>query len=271
MIDYSSLEQITLESVEEHIFELFVTRVDAEHDHGLGFIQRKDGILQLTVADHDLEITQSLSLLNSKIVSSTTGAVAWKVSPLLVEWLLTPRTVLHSLIRSQTTVVELGSGIAGIVASIIGPKISRYLATDQAHLLKLARQNIERNLIKPNTKTRNHETHIETVEYDWEYIKETLSNLSMIKGIGDYGLVIACDTIYNDFLIPHFVNALSAVLREMGPGARVILAQQLRSDQILEAVLNQLLNAGFVLWNIPENKLSNDLQHGFVIHYLEQK
>jgi hypothetical protein len=256
------LEEITNENLEDHVYEIFVTR-DTDNTQGLGILSRNNTV-ELTIGDHDLEITQSISLLQSNSESSTTGAVAWRVSPLLAEWLLDPTSVFHKLVQPHATIVELGAGVAGILGSILGGKVRQYIATDQEHLLKLLRQNISNNVQIEKKTTPN----IKVCEYDWEFL-ETIKNFdSDIEGVNSNGVIIACDTIYNDFLIPHFVNALRKVAVTMGSGAHIFIAQQLRSSEVLEACFAKLLHSGFSIWAVDDTQLSESLRKGFAVHYL---
>ncbi|CAN6596804.1 hypothetical protein TRVA0_001S03356 [Trichomonascus vanleenenianus] len=277
------LEPIELDLVDEHVYDLFVGREVKEHS--LGYLTRKDGIIEVPVAGYDLEIKQSLSLLNSKNEAGTTGAVVWKVTPLFAEWLVTSKA--KSLISSETTVVELGCGIAGVNASILAPLVKRYLATDQEHILKLCKYNIEQNIVqtqKKNTvKSRRkkkeepeHESPVEwhTIEYDWEYASQQIGQLNpYIHSVGSNGLIIACDTIYNDYLIPFFVDALWKVAETMADGEEepsILIAQQLRAEEVLTSVLTALVEKGFQLFNVPSTLLSKELIEGYTVHYLKR-
>lgn len=261
------LEAIGIEELEEHVFELFVNRAVSERD--LGFVGRKKDSLEVTVNGQDLEIRQSISLLNSGKEKSTTGAVAWKVSPLFCEWVLTSGTVLHGLVvNRQRTILEFGSGVGGILAVTIGPKVRRFIATDQEHLLKLLRENIAENLPTPS-KRKPTEWDVKALEYDWEYADQLIVNLEdELLDVDEDGVIIACDTIYNDFLIPHFVNALLTAVKKIGPNCHIILAQQLRAEPIMEAILRELLSRGFHVWNVPDCLLSPELVQGFAVHYV---
>lgn len=248
--------------IEDHVYELFVERFVPERD--LGMIQRKHGSISLTVADTDLNITQSLSLLNSGTQSSTTGAMAWKVSPLFSEWLLDHTKLFSSPIDHKTTVVEMGAGVSGIVACTVGPKVGRYTATDQKHILKLLKTNIEQNVDSAQATEK-----IKVEEFDWEYCEDMIDNIEGIEAVGEQGLVIACDTIYNEYLIPHFVRALKLILQKMGPGAQALVAQQLRSEEIMEGVLVELNKAQCIIRNVPDHLLSQGLVEGYAVHHIQ--
>ncbi|KAK9256928.1 hypothetical protein V1507DRAFT_448554 [Lipomyces tetrasporus] len=105
----------------------------------------------------ELEIHQSLELWNSQHEKSTTGAVLWKISPLLAEWVLTPGTVFHHLFfgnrecGSGPEIIEIGAGISGILTCALSIPLfagenGSYIATDQSHILPLLKKNIVSNI-----------------------------------------------------------------------------------------------------------------------------
>lgn len=281
----SGLEAVSAEDVEEHIFELFVERKN-ENPDGLGWLARGDEV-EITIADkYDLTVRQSMSLLNSKQESSTTGAVAWRVSPRFCEWLLAEGSLFHNVFSStDTVVVELGAGVAGILASVVGPRVGKYVVTDQMHLLKLLRINIDNNLVPagasgstpkgrrkgrsqtpPTPQSPSSVGMVTVEEFDWEK-PETLGYFDAhIRDVGPRGVIVACDTVYNDFLIPHFCAAVDLVLRTMGPGSRLIMAQQLRSEEVLQSCLEHLISLGLALCSVDSDHLSPALRDGFAVH-----
>ncbi|KAA8622325.1 nicotinamide n-methyltransferase [Pyrenophora tritici-repentis] len=194
---------------EEEAFIIFSQAIPSQ---SLGFIDSQAATLEVSVAGHDLVIHQSRGLLTSDRKAGTTGAVVWKVTPLFSTWISSPQNFLFtsSLLAPQSTILELGAGVSGIVALSLAPKVHRYTATDQAYVLKLLRQNIVENLDtvfpspqrkgkgngkagkKSNGKT-SAEDRILVQELDWE--TDAVSNLSPVD------LVIACDCIYNEALI----------------------------------------------------------------------
>ncbi|KAK9325512.1 hypothetical protein V1517DRAFT_314354 [Lipomyces orientalis] len=105
----------------------------------------------------EFEINQSLELLNSQHEKSTTGAVLWKISPLLAEWVLTPGTVFHNLFFGHREcgigpdIIEIGAGISGILTCAFSIPLfagdnGSYIATDQSHILPVLKKNIESNI-----------------------------------------------------------------------------------------------------------------------------
>lgn len=269
MILHDDLEIINLENLDEHVYELFVQRANSQTSNGLGLVARKNGTIEVTVGDKDVNITQDLSQLNSSKQSSSTGFVAWKVSPIFFEWLQASTCKLNGLISLDSVIVELGTGISGIGPIVLGDKVNRYIATDQEHLLKLLKHNIDENMVSTRYFGKNSiKLHpvIDITEFDWEY-PQTIENFEgKISNIGENGIVIACDTIYNDYLIPHFVNAVNSVLNCMGSGSILLVAQQLRCEEILESALNALILSGLTCYSIPDGLLSEKLIDGFSVH-----
>lgn len=78
----------------------------------------------------------------------------WKITPLFAEWISSvsanalwthPATPLSSHSLRRTTVVELGCGIAGLLALAMGPHVGFYVATDQEYVRRVFRENLEEN------------------------------------------------------------------------------------------------------------------------------
>ncbi|KAK4247971.1 ribosomal lysine N-methyltransferase 5 [Corynascus novoguineensis] len=132
------------QDAEEETFELFAQELPSQN---LGFIDSKATTLDLTVAGRDLAIHQSPGVLSSNRAGGTTGAVVWKITPLFAEWLSSPSNPLfvHGVLSHSSLVVELGCGIAGLVALLLAPRIAGYLLTDQPYVAKLVDQNVREN------------------------------------------------------------------------------------------------------------------------------
>ncbi|KAL1900478.1 Ribosomal protein lysine methyltransferase [Sporothrix stenoceras] len=86
----------------------------------LGFLDSHAAVLDLTVAGRDLTIHQSPAVLNSNRSGGTTGAVLWKITPVVAEWLARPENMLFGdadggLLGRESAVLELGCGIAGVI------------------------------------------------------------------------------------------------------------------------------------------------------------
>lgn len=97
-------------------------------------------------------------------------------------------------------------------------------------------------------------------------------------------MVIACDCIYNEALIPPFVQTCVDTCR-LRPSLRhgrdegdkddeddrpcvCVVAQQLRDPEIFETWLREFISAGFRVWRLPDDELPEGLgsSSGFVVH-----
>lgn len=187
------------------------------------------------------------------------------------------------VLSPSSTILELGAGVSGIVALSLGPKVSKYTATDQSYVLKLLRQNITENLdavLPPAKKQKGKagkktgaaegERKIEAVELDWE--------TSEVSHLQPVDLVIAADCIYNEALIEPLNSTCAAICKlrstsdaelphdEKRP-TLCIIAQQLRSPDVFEAWLKSFHRL-FDVWRVPDGMLDEGLREGsgFVVH-----
>lgn len=225
----------------------------------------------------------------------------WKVTPVFSSWLSSPNNIFSrtGLLDAESTAVELGSGISGLVALSLAPQIKKYLVTDQPYVLKLLKHNITENSGKPSsasqarkqvskggdskhkakrstkfpTESYSHSS-IEAVALDWEahsvlslrtHLPSTPSTASAID------IIIACDCIYNESLIPPFVSTCTEMCRKFTPSPMkptvCVIAQQLRSPDVFEAWLKELWKE-FRVWRVPDDSLDEGIKDGsgFVVH-----
>lgn len=227
----------------------------------------------------DISLMQSMSLLNSQKESSTTGAMLWKVSVPFVEWfyefILSPARN-SVILGKEFNIVELGCGAAALLPMALGrsSRIAKYLATDQSHIIKLARQNINRHFSDKQAVLNK----INTIDYDWEdaelYINDLAEALAYDKSyLGSDTpdlVIIACDTIYNEYLIPHFISAAMRVCQLASPNTHVhlFIAQQVRDPVVLESFLSQFVeHPQLQVWSVPEECLTKEFKEGYVLHY----
>lgn len=180
--------------------------------------------------------------------------------------------------------IELGTGISGVVALLLGPKINHYIATDQDYVLKLLKQNIAENLPsnaakKPKPKRKAPSaaayegiTKIDTLELDWEL--DSVSWLPTQLGLEEsqgLDLIIACDCIYNESLIEPLNNTCAQICKLRAATAEkptlCLVAQQLRSHDVFEAWFNSFHKL-FHVWQVPDSLLAEDLREnsGFIVH-----
>lgn len=181
---------------------------------------------------------------------------------------------------SSSTVLELGTGVSGIVALTLAPRVARYIATDQDYVLKLLRQNIATNLpaVFPSyTKTHHSKKkssskdavadsaqRIRVQHLDWE--TSDISHMSPVD------LIIACDCIYNEALIDPLNATCAALCRLNADNTKkkptlCLIAQQLRSPDVFETWLKNFLHY-FHVWQVPDRMLDEGLREGsgFVVH-----
>jgi hypothetical protein len=192
-------------------------------------------------------------------------------------------------------VLELGSGISGIIGLCLGPRIRSYTLTDQEYVLKLLRQNLEENRVdaasgagaskgrKSAAKVRRgtqavvaagQVSNIRAMPLDWE-----TDEVANVAGKGEsFDAVIACDCIYNDALIAPLVQTCVDACRlrrsnrteDADDAAELtvcIIAQQLRSDEVFEGWLKEF-HRSFRVWRVPDEMLIDGIKEnsGFVVH-----
>lgn len=190
-------------------------------------------------------------------------------------------------ISASSIALELGTGVSGVVALTLAPKINKYIATDQDYVIRLLRRNIAENTPlttaakKTNTKSRRSQSareqphgSVETLELDWEL--DSVSALPSVLGHDRDGngvdLIIACDCIYNDALIEPLNNTCAQICRlrprDQGEKPTVcVVAQQLRSPDIFESWLRSFHRL-FHVWRVPDQHLTEPLREntGFIVH-----
>ncbi|EMC93461.1 hypothetical protein BAUCODRAFT_75502 [Baudoinia panamericana UAMH 10762] len=254
----------------------------------LGMLDAKAEVLEVCIADRDYTITQSPGILQSGRQQGTTGAAVWQTSIRLASWLALPKNVLFkdSILGPESVVLELGAGIAGLVAMFVAPKVRSYVATDQQHLLKLLQANIDQNTARvPRVTPRNGRRpstercanqNIKVLALDWE--EDDVPKHLSVYGLGEgVDVVLASDCIFNYALIPPFVQACVEVCslrkhdRDHGDSewrpTVCLVAQQLRQSEVFEQFLNAFMKP-FRVWRVPDGMISKDLGggSGFAIH-----
>ncbi|KAG9739682.1 hypothetical protein KCU59_g8343, partial [Aureobasidium melanogenum] len=266
-----------IDDASEETFLLFSQDIPSQN---LGIIDSQTPLLELSIGSRDLSIKQSPTVLNSARGGGTTGAVVWKVTPRFAEWLISPGNTLaqHGIVSRESSVLELGSGIAGIVPLALAPLVQQYIATDQAYALKLLKENIDQNTTSTQTRTKNKKpskranavpsSNIQIESLDWETddVDSFLKSNNAPEGVD---LVIACDCIYNYALIKPFIQTCVDICRSRrGERPTVcVIAQQLRQPDVFEEWLEEF-NKHFRTWRLPDDVLTDDLREnsGFMIH-----
>ncbi|KAI1207086.1 uncharacterized protein F4807DRAFT_213362 [Annulohypoxylon truncatum] len=269
---------------EEETFLLFSQHIPSQN---LGFVDPKSTTLDINVAGKDYVIHQSPTILNRP--GSTTGAVVWKITPLVADWLARSDNLLWTsgILSPSSNVLELGCGISGLVGLVLAPLLSRYTLTDQSYVARLVEKNIDENShlqtsSKPSTTSHKRKgrptvvqskTELRFLALDWE-LDEVTSSLTGDDKAKSFDVVIACDCIYNDTLIQPLVQTCADVcgLRSADENATdkpavCLVAQQLRDPEIFEGWIKEF-SRYFRVWRVPDNALTEELRSnpGFVVH-----
>ncbi|KAI4725809.1 hypothetical protein E4T49_06432 [Aureobasidium sp. EXF-10728] len=266
-----------IEDASEETFLLFSQDIPSQN---LGIIDSQAPLLDLSIGPRDLSIKQSPAVLNSARGGGTTGAVVWKVTPRFAEWLVSPANILaqHGIVSAQSSVLELGSGIAGIVPLTLAPLVQQYIATDQVYALKLLKENIDQNTApaqsggmnkkssKKTTSTPSSNTQVLSLDWETDDVDSFLKSNNAPEGVD---MVIACDCIYNYALIKPFVQTCADVCRSR-TGERptvCVIAQQLRQPDVFEEWLEEF-SKHFRTWRLSDDVLTEPLREnsGFMVH-----
>ena len=272
---------LPIEDPDEETFLLFASYAP---DSDLGFVDRKAQTLEISVAGHDLTIAQSPSQLASERKEGTTGAVVWRVTPWFADWITSSRCPFfdYGVLHNNSTILELGCGISGILPLVLAPKVGKYIVTDQEYVFKGLRRNLETNKAtrsKPRqskassksaiTEPRSNIDNVSLLTLDWE--TSSLASLSTFLPEGtDVDLVLACDCIYNEALIAPFVRTCVEICQLRAVTDRptlCLIVQQLRSDLVFSAFLTAFM-AVFQVWRVPEDRDSqmSSSNAGYVMH-----
>jgi len=248
--------------------------------------------LELVIAGRDFTIAQSPGILQSRRKGGTTGAAVWQTSVRVAEWLARPPVGFTQLdiLNPERSVLELGSGISGLVPCVLASRVKSVIATDQSHLLKGLRENIEANSAvrwkpmdgKPSKRNasrrvdREASDNITVRALDWEQddIRGFMEGNGILDGVD---VVMACDCIFNYALIEPFVTTCVDICRLRQPSAGAgeemrrptvcIIAQQLRQSEVFDLWLQAALRS-FRVWRMPGGWLGEGLKErsGFVVH-----
>ncbi|KAI0025558.1 hypothetical protein F4780DRAFT_340244 [Xylariomycetidae sp. FL0641] len=281
-----------IDDPEEETFVLFSREIPSQD---LGFVDPRAPALDFTIAGRDLVIHQSPTVLRRP--GSTTGAVVWKITPLVAAWLASPDTLLRAagVLTASARVLELGCGASALVGLALAPLVARYVLTDQAYVARLVEKNIAENrsgpaaaaVVHPNhnqppaarpgkrrgkstpppvVSRDQHQQHannnLRFTPLDWELDAVTPDLTG--GGGGGVDLVVACDCVYNSALVAPHVQACADVcrLRAAARDARptvCLVAQLLRTDDVLEAWL-RAFTRHFRAWRVPDRALSPELR-----------
>jgi len=184
-------------------------------------IDSRAGTITVNIGQRDHVIKQSPSVLNSDRKGGTTGAAVWQVTPLIADWLSSKDNALfkHGVLSERSTVLELGSGVSGILPLTLGPRVSRFMATDQQYILKLLKENIDTNrdsqTRRPSGRGPSQSSHqashlVDVLALDWEL--DDVQSFLTVNGAADgVDALMMCDCIYNYALIQPLVQTCTDV------------------------------------------------------------
>ena len=239
----------------------------------LGFVDSKVINLDMDIGKRSYMIRQSPGLLKSDRDTGTTGAVLWQITPLVANWLSSTQNFLWELswLRSDSIIVELGCGISGLIPLSIASLLPRgiYALTDQAYVMKILNQNITANqMCQPPGRNPCQGLQIRTLAFDWE--TDSVSNVTAVLGKDSkIDLIVACDCVYNEYLIQPFVStcaSLCALQSRKSQKTGLLVAQQLRSEEVLQMWLDEMLKS-FLIFRVPAKVLPGELRKGYVMHF----
>lgn len=308
-INTDDFHKLNQDEIYEHTYEVFTTRAAPEH-RSLGYISKEDEIKIVINDEYELKIDQSSSSFNDSGKRSTsqnhgtTGYVTWGASVLFTKWLMSEKSIIRLNDLTDCSIVELGTGISGVIGSVIGQFCQRYIMTDQKHILKLLKQNIVNNvnnsfttstieseLLKDKSSKKNtskfgnnkkktlkkskdktgyvlpSSNQIEVIDYDWEDSELTYNNVLELNDNEYPDLIFASDTIYNDFLLPFFIQAIDLISDEHTLTFAVI---QTREQTVIESFLEILLSKNFDCWFVPDEFLTKELTEGYTVYILKK-
>lgn len=179
--------------------------------------------------------------------------------------------------------LELGCGVAGVLAVTLAPRVGRYVATDQEYVFKCLRRNLAGNAVTRRVTGEGRkqkekvgvDAGVELLALDWE--TSSLQGVDELLGLGGRGqgldLVLACDCVYNEALVEPLVRtcgelcALSGAMERGRTRTLCVVAQQLRSHAVFEAWL-KAFHVGFRVWRVPDELLVEGLREGsgYAVH-----
>ncbi|SCU94049.1 LADA_0G06216g1_1 [Lachancea dasiensis] len=233
------------------------------------------------------EVSQSLSSLNSSRDNnnSTTGYVVWSTTPFFLKWLLYSKSgeqfqkgasiaceddplkqfcdvePIFSACESNhddqpfRQIVELGSGVAGILGIALGNYVDKYVYTDQKALLARLEHNVAHNI--DELRLRSLETltlHVEScrrtpqklqldmLSLDWENFDPNPAKLHslLLPARRAHVTIISMDVVYNEYLIEPYLRTLKGLLhayRSKKHTVSALLGIQLRDQDVIETFL----------------------------------
>lgn len=267
------------EDLHDHIFSIYTDRAPSLGQN-LGYVDRSRDVIEILLPESqiDLTICQSISSLSSKTQTSSTGFICWQTALLLADWILSDKKCLFRDLLKGKIVLELGTGVSSLLVSTLGPLCRHYVASDQKHLLKLMKYNFDQNVatkryLTYTTKELSHSTKdtgswpiIDFIELDWEDSSWGKREFTRLTGVATADVILACDTIYNSYLVPYFVGAIKELLNS---NSLAIVALQLRDESVVEDFLEECFNLELRVHYISDENLCPQLRRGFCVYVLK--
>lgn len=260
------------------VFTLFSSNSASSQD--LGMVDAQSIEIEVTLNGREFTIKQSPGVLQSDRKGGTTGAALWRACLLFADWLGTAQNVMftNGLLDSDSTVLELGSGISGLVPLTLRPRVKRMIATDQAYALNLLRENVAANLPSLKSKSSQHSNNLEALALDWETsdIPSFLRSNGLASGVD---ALLVCDCIFNYALIQPLVQTCVEVCEAKLEAHRIgdsqgaldqtvcMIVQQLRQPDVFEEWM-RAFHAMFRVWRVRDDVLTDGLKEGdgYVVH-----
>lgn len=222
----------------------------------------------------------------------------WKVTPMFASWLASPTNILFrtGVLSASSTVLELGCGVSALVGLALGPLVSRYVLSDQPYVARFVEQNLEQNRgpsparsagksrgrgkASTSSSSSGAGGSIAFHPLDWEADTPTAELTGRGAAARSFDLVLGCDCVYNEALVPPFAQTCLDVCRlrsaddggaegvPVRPPCVCLVAQQLRDPEIFEAWLREFCARGFRVWRVPDGELPEGIRSnmGFVVH-----
>jgi SAM-dependent methyltransferase len=167
-------------------------------------------------------------------------------------------------LHEKAHVLELGCGVAGLLAMTVAPLVGTYFATDTSSIAnsKTLRENLAEN--SPEKKSN---IVVRTLDWESDSVARLYDELALPPD-RQIDLVVACDCIYNDALIAPFVDTCADICRlARDTPTLCLVAQQLRSPDVFEQWL-AAFHAKFRTWRVPRDMIGSALSDdsGFAVH-----
>lgn len=234
-------------------------------------VDGKPSSILVEVAGIEYQLRQSPGLLTSSNSEGTTGAALWKISPLVAEWLQDTTNALWTtrILHKESVIVELGCGITGLIGLVMAAKVGKYILTDQFSVLKVLQANVDANIAAPmNDKARKKKQFASPIVHGLNWEDDNLSLDEVLDENHQIDVILICDCVFNEFLIQPLITTCRSLCRRTADRTPILLiAQQLRSDQIFTSFMESLLQH-FSVWRVKDEALSHALQagSGFALH-----